>query len=71
MTRLVPILLCVALSALCFVVAFNHRARRFMVSLSVWRYGNDEQKRLMETFTAVVMVLVAIGLIVFCFYLNR
>jgi hypothetical protein len=68
MSKVLPILVFGAFSAQCFFVAFNRRARRFMVWYSVWRYGNEEQKRIMETFTAVILALAGVALIVVCVY---
>jgi len=62
---ILPITMGCGLAGLCFFVAFNKRARRFMVNFSVWRRGNDEQKRLMETLTAVFAVIAGIAILVF------
>ena len=36
-----------------------------MVNWSIWRLGNNEQKRIMESLTAVIMALCGLAVIVF------
>ena len=36
-----------------------------MVNWSIWRFGNDEQKRMMESLTAVITPLCGVAVIIF------
>jgi hypothetical protein len=62
-----PILVESVLGLSCFVFAFNRRLRRWLVDGSVWRYGNPEQKRFMEAFVTVGLLLVGLLAIVLPF----
>ena len=52
-------------AGLCFLVALNEKARRFIVNWSIWRFGNNKQKRVMESLTGVVMALAGVAVIIF------
>ena len=57
----------VGLAGACFFIAFYKPARRFIVHLSVWRGGNNEQQRMAEHFVTAAFILFGFGVIIFWF----
>jgi hypothetical protein len=65
MGTVLTIILGGALSGVCFVAALNKHVRRFVLSNTIWRYENIEQKRFLEILAAIMLIFGGVAIIAF------